>query len=484
MKELFLFVRPPRPVWPFNGPSTAFWPPLAFASLAAALRDRVADIDVRILDCLSPRYVGIGEEAVSAVEGLRLARAAKALEATVIAGGCTFGNIAREVLSTGAVDVVVRGEGEDTICEAVEALRGPRREDALSRVRGISYLRGGEPTDNDARPLIDDLDRLPMPAYDLLPMSRYGRGSRNHPDLATIEHGRGCANSCGYCVLWRQMAREGRSGPEACFRTKSPERVMEEIRVLRARYGRKYLAWVDPCFNADAGFLEGLARLMRKEQIRIGQSAWVRADCLARDERSGLLGEIVETGLNEVFIGIERSDEEGLTALGRSGGNAGLDILPVISRKYPSLYLVGSFIYGLPGDSKATVRAMRDATIDLNIDMAFYIPLTRLPGTPSWDPAIWDSDAKGLRGMNFLTTGDHDAEVERITRELALSFLTDWRPKRIGYVARTLFARDARKRRMSQRLFLRGGIFALRQAFMSSKYGNGAAMPLPKWYNK
>jgi hypothetical protein len=36
--DLFLFVRPPRPMWPFNGPGSAFWPPLAFASLAAALR--------------------------------------------------------------------------------------------------------------------------------------------------------------------------------------------------------------------------------------------------------------------------------------------------------------------------------------------------------------------------------------------------------------------------------------------------------------
>lgn len=50
MKPLFLFVRPPRPLWPFNGPSTAFWPPLAFASMAAALRERVPDLRISILD--------------------------------------------------------------------------------------------------------------------------------------------------------------------------------------------------------------------------------------------------------------------------------------------------------------------------------------------------------------------------------------------------------------------------------------------------
>ena len=50
MNELFLFVRPPRPLWPFNGPASAFWPPLAFASLAAALRAERADLRVAILD--------------------------------------------------------------------------------------------------------------------------------------------------------------------------------------------------------------------------------------------------------------------------------------------------------------------------------------------------------------------------------------------------------------------------------------------------
>ena len=104
MNELFLFVRPPRPLWPLNSPSSAFWPPLAFASMAAMLRERLPDLWVEILDAPAlemgwrtltaemqrrrPAFVGIGEEAVSCVEGLRLARLAKDCGAKVIAGGC------------------------------------------------------------------------------------------------------------------------------------------------------------------------------------------------------------------------------------------------------------------------------------------------------------------------------------------------------------------------------------------------------------
>ncbi len=216
MKELFLFVRPPRALWLFNGPSSAFWPPLAFASLGAALRESVNDIEVAILDCpavemgwktlakeladRAPTYVAIGEEAVSAAEGLRLAEMAKRLGSTVIAGGCTFGNLPSEVLSTGLVDVVVRGEGERTIVELVGALRQEKHADALALVRGIAFRRETEVVVTPPRLLIEDLDTLPMPAWDLLPMDAYGRRSRNHPSLATIEHGRGCVGSCNYCV--------------------------------------------------------------------------------------------------------------------------------------------------------------------------------------------------------------------------------------------------------------------------------------------
>jgi anaerobic magnesium-protoporphyrin IX monomethyl ester cyclase len=157
MKQMLLFLRPPRPLWPFNGPGSAFWPPLAFASMAAALRQAISDLQVAILDSpalemgwkslttemrrLRPNYVGIGEEAVSCAEGLRAARLAKECGATVIAGGCFFGNVAEEVLATGQVDVVVHGEGENTIVELVNALRDGTVE-SIRKVKGISFRSG------------------------------------------------------------------------------------------------------------------------------------------------------------------------------------------------------------------------------------------------------------------------------------------------------------------------------------------------------
>jgi radical SAM superfamily enzyme YgiQ (UPF0313 family) len=490
VRETFLFVRPPRAMWPFNGPSTAFWPPLAFASLAAALRDNVPDLDVRIIDCPAekigwktltreleksrPSYVGIGEEAVSAAEGLRLAEIAHGLGAAVIAGGCTFGNLASEVLASGLVDVVARGEGERTIVEVVEALRQPSPAECLARVDGITFRRDDKTVTTPDRELIDNLDDLPMPAYDLLPVAQYGKGSLNHPNLASIEHSRGCVGDCAYCVLWRQMADGGR----ARCRTKSVERAIEEVRVLTRQYGRRYLAWVDPCFNADGRWCGEFAERMLREDLAVGQSAWVRPDRLLADENEGRLGRMVESGLNEIFVGVERADDESIGELGRRGNGAARKIMPLIARKYPSLYTVGSFIYGLPGDSWRTVKAMRDETFALVLDMAFYIPLTGLPGTAFWRDESWSGGGRGLSGMDFLTSPD--ARVSRLTRMLALSFLVDWRPSRVAYTWRTLLTADKRKRRMSRRLFARGASYAVR---MLSGGGRSGAMIHPAWYD-
>ena len=68
-----------------------------------------------------------------------------------------------------------------------------------------------------------------MPAWDLLPMHRYGAGSRNHPGLAAIEASRGCFDSCEYCVLWRQMGKFVAEQTRPYVRTKSVARLLPGV---------------------------------------------------------------------------------------------------------------------------------------------------------------------------------------------------------------------------------------------------------------
>ena len=538
MKELFLFVRPPRPLWPFNGPSMSFWPPLAFASLAGALREALPDLRVAILDApvlhmgwrtleceirrFQPAYVGLGEEAVSCIEGLRLARLANASGAYVIAGGCFFGPVAPEVLATGWVDIVVHGEGELTLDELVKALRSGAAED-LRQVQGISYDAGAatasfrlapgrvpaparipDPhlpsaqaclvaTSHDAdrevvftgpRPLIPDLDRLPFPAYDLLPVDRYGGRSRNHPRFAAIELSRGCLDACSFCVLWRQMGHFQGSRVMPRLRAKSPERLIEEVRRLARRFGRGYLGWVDPCFNADPQVPAQLAERMLRENLRLGQSAWVRADGLLRDEASGALETCVAAGLNEVYAGVERPDTAGMEALHK---REDLDqcrrAFRMLAEKYPQVFIVGSFIYGLPGDTPDTVRRVFRLSLELDLDKAFFIPLTPLPGTPFWRQELWDATGRRFRAFSFLPRPTATSHFPELDRALLACVVRDWRPSRIGGYCRGLFHSTPRKRRLTWRMFLRSTRFVLRlicQSFLG--VGPPHGMLMPKWY--
>jgi radical SAM superfamily enzyme YgiQ (UPF0313 family) len=497
MKPLFLFVRPPRPLWPLNGPSTAFWPPLAFASLAAALREGVPGLRVAIIDApalsmgwaslaqllrtLGPDYVCIGEEAVSCVEGIRISKLARQLGAKVIGGGCFFSHTASEVLRSGLADVVVHGEGEQTIVELAQAL-AEKDSNALRSVAGISFRDGEEIVFTGRRELLPDLDLLPFPAYDLLPMEKYGSWSRHHPQFASIESGRGCSHGCQFCVLWRQMGRfnSGRCVP--CLRVKSPERLLEEVRILMGKFGRRYLGWVDPCFNADPHLHARLAELLLREDRVIGQSAWVRADYLLRDDISGALKLCYDSGLNEAYIGIERMECTDLERLGKGNlnGEAALAVR-LLRTYYPRVFTFGSFIYGLPSDTPESVRALFRAAQQLPLDQMLFIPFTPLPGTPFWESGMWDSTGEKFRSFDFMPHAGSKDDPTELSSEIARSYLFDWSPKRIGRMVERLMDRDSRRRGITWNL-LRRSLPVMVSAAHQRSTRTSCGMIFPAWY--
>ncbi len=497
MKPLFLFVRPPRPLWPFNGPSTAFWPPLAFASLAAALREHVPGLRVAILDApalsmgwstltqhlrwLQPDYIGIGEEAVSCVEGLRLARLAKELGARVVAGGCFFSYVAPHVLATGLIDVVVHGEGELTIVELAQALQenDPK---ALRAVAGISFVDGEEVVFTGWRELLADLDCLPFPAYDLLPIKSYGDRSRNHPSLAAIELGRGCSHGCQFCVLWRQMGRYEADRQVPSLRVKSPERLLEEVRILMDQFQRQYLGWVDPCFNADPRTAARLSELLLRENRIIGQSAWVRADYVVRDDASGALKLCCQSGWNEAYLGIERLEPSELSRLGKGNLNGeATRALEILHTKHPDVVTVGSFIYGLSWDTPESVRSLFQSAERLPLDEIFFIPLTPLPGTPYWKPQMWDATGKKFRTFDFLPRPSSEETMAQFSSEIAWGYLFRWPRQRVYRMLAGLLARNPRRRSITRHISQRTIPVMFPGAFHRRCEAAGG-MFYPAWY--
>lgn len=502
------FVKTPRTIWPFNSETSAFWPPLGFASMAAVLRERMPQLDIRIVDCPTlkmgwrslerllrsapPDILCIGEETVSAHEALRLARLAKEIrpDTIVIAGGCYFAYAIEDSLRNHPIDFIVRSEGEESLHALVEEVH--KREPHPEQVLGIAYRDGAEVRLTPPRPLIEDLDSLPLPAYDLLPMERYGRGARNHPDLAAVEHSRGCIDACSFCILWKHMGEPTDGACRPRLRTKSGARSFEEVRLLVERYGRKTLGWVDPSWNADPEWSAEFCRLMLRSNLRVMSSAWMRADCVVRDEKLGILRQQVKAGLRRAIIGVERVRDADLHAFGKHNNSWDVttEAFRILRRNYPEVDTIGTFMYGTWDETEESMAELLDHAAAQLMDYSFFIPVTPNPGTETREEALRRDaiETDDLRAYNFITPVMRSqrlsaAEMQDILHKHAALW---WLKDGARGIRNLLFERDARKRSV-RRSLLRHGLKVYWASIwnrLTRRDGRPAAhFIVPSWYD-
>jgi len=514
-----LLLRPPRYVWPFNSETSAFWQPLGLLCLAAAVRRDLPDVEIEVWDCpgektgwrtlqrrLAERPIdvlGIGEETVSAHEALRAARWVRQAwpACTVVAGGLYFPYVIAPTLRSGCVDAIVRGEGERTFVELLGHVGDRGR---WSEVPGLAFLDArGQVVLTPPRELIADMDSLPFPAYDLIDVRHYGRGSHNHPALVSVEHSRGCIDSCAFCILWRHMGQsaDGNGCVRPRIRTKGPERSFDEVRRLARDFGRRTFGWVDPTFNALPDWSDGFAeRMLRSELVdgrgraRTLHTAWLRADCVVRDEKLGVLDKLVRAGLHQVMIGVERDDDDGLAALNKHHNSLDVcrEAFALFREKYPQVYTIGTMIFGLPHDRLSDLKRLYARQYELGMDYCFLMPLTPNPGTAVADDAARSGHlANGdLASYNFHTPVCRTdtlslRELEGLYWRLMLS--PDRR--RLGRAARQLLTeRDPRKRRVHRALLGRGTTIAAQSLARAVLHPRNRQPTLysrkPPWYDK
>jgi len=402
-----LFVRPPRYRWPFHSEKSSFWQPLGFASMAAVLRANIDGLDIKIMDCPVLKYgwettraviarekpdvLCVGEETVSAHEAIKLVKFTKETfpDCVVIAGGSHFPYMIEHTLKNFPFDYIVRFEGELTLLELIKSLKQNPKPDVktLKKIKGISFMHNNKIIDTELRPLLD-MEKLPMPAYDLLPMELYGKGAQSHPDMVAIEHSRGCNCSCNFCILWKQFGKidmkTGKINP--CYRTKSPKKTVEEVLYLDDKYKRKTFCWVDPTWNVDAKWNKEFSELMIKEKLDINHSVWMRADYLVRDEQKGIFARQVNAGIKQVMIGVERTDNDDLAYLEKKGYSFETTKKAFeIVRRYPHVLSVASYIYGIPNETKESMKRFYDLLKEIPFDIGLSIPLTPNPGTKFFD---------------------------------------------------------------------------------------------------
>ncbi len=407
-----LLVQPPRKYWPFTSEGDNFLLQQALPALAAPLID--AGFDVHVIDCmplhigwrsladtikrLDPDVICCGENhALYASEALRFFRLCRevAPRAKTLAGGGHFTNLAhRYVNGQSPIDAICIGEGEITIVEVCREWANAQPD--LAKVDGLAWWDGEKMVRNRPRKLVHDLDTLPLPAYDLLPMHLYGKSRYLFsPGGTTIHHSRGCVSKCSFCAWWTVMADRkyddsGKAQLSPRWRSKSVGRVMEEIEILYHRHGKRSYVWVDESWNIDPRFNDQFADAMMKSGMRTKWFAFMRADCIVRDEKKGILEKLVRAGLSHILIGVERAEDDSLTLLDKRfyTGGVAREALDIFKRRYPEVFVQATFIVGVKEESPESLKKQVAMAKELDVDFPAFHPITPVPGTPIYDEAL------------------------------------------------------------------------------------------------
>ncbi|MDO8489096.1 MAG: radical SAM protein [Candidatus Omnitrophota bacterium] len=412
MKKILL-IRPPRFLWPFINESDNFLLPLGLPSIAGAIRKKFPDIEIKIIDCPPLKIgwvslskilkeenadmVGAAEEALYYHEAVRLFNLVKEINPAVItvAGGHFFSWMVDYSLTDFPIDFIVRFEGEETIVELIKALNEKKD---LSQVKGIAYKNNGQIIRTPSRPLIEDLDTLALPAFDLMPMGKYSPFGYLWPQSVTLEHSRGCIDRCNFCSLWTFWGQQLKTDIEKGqldvvprYRTKSVERTLEEVDIIYKKYNRKYIIWADPTFNVDSkwtnDFCDGLLKRNYKD---LHWWAFLRADYLLRDEKLGILKKMVRAGLTHPLIGVERGCTEDLRKIRKSVYTRDLvkEVFLILKNKYPQVFRQGTFITCLPFDTRESMLDLVKYAVEIDIDYPAFHPVAPVPGTFLYQEAL------------------------------------------------------------------------------------------------
>jgi anaerobic magnesium-protoporphyrin IX monomethyl ester cyclase len=365
-----LLIQPPYPFSEFPKPSSALM------SLGTILRREGNEIEV--LDLLSTRYstdkidrrlarfkpdvIGVTSVTMNfplAVQTLQYCKR-KVPEAVAVMGGPHVTFTDEETLRNyPEVDIIVRGEGEETTRELVRALE---RGESLENVRGLSYRRNGETVKTGDRPFISDLDALPMPDRTLFPLSRYL--AMRVP--VSVLSSRGCPMDCSFCVGHRMTGRKGR------FR--NPLKVVDEIEAARG-LGFEEVCIDDDLFTRKRSHVFPICDEILRRGLKMNLYLFARVDTV--DE--SLLKKLREAGCRMICFGLESGNQKVLD-LAHKRATLEKARHAVALCKQVGISPLGSFILGLPGETRETMEETISFAQGLGIPYGFHL-LSPFPGT-------------------------------------------------------------------------------------------------------
>ena len=275
---------------------------------------------------------------------------------------------------TGA-DVVVMGEGEETTVELFEAFE---KKQSLSGILGIAWKDGNAVNINPRRGVIEDVDSIAWPAYDLFPIENYRMmrepGCENSDFLLPMMSGRGCTFKCTFCY---------RMDPG--FRARSTDSIIEEMKYLQKDFGISYIVFSDDLLMCSTPRTVEVCEAIIKSGLKIKWNCSGRLNYAKPD----VLQLMKDAGCVFINYGIESVDNEVLKTM-KKGLNYDQIIAGVSATRDLDIHAGLNIIFGNPGDTADTLQRSVDFLKEYNDggQQRTIRPVTPYPGSPLFFEAV------------------------------------------------------------------------------------------------
>lgn len=430
-------------------------PPIGLGYLASYIKNKIINIDIKILDCLKEKYnyedfkkyiikekpnlVGLTAFTMEINSALKCAEIIKDIDKNIIIviGGAHVSNAPGEILKNENVDFIFRGESEISFYEFVKEIYDKNN---FSKIPNLGYKKDGKIILNEIK-LPEDLDVLPFPDYDLMKFSEYPKMyfMKNYPS-GPILTSRGCPFSCTFCSAKKLSGKK--------FRYRNPENIINEIKYLKERYNIKEFEIWDDNFTLNRERAIAFCDLLIKENMNL--EWWCPNGLRIETLNEELLKKMKESGCYAMAVGIESGSERIQKDMKKNLDlNKAREIIELADKI--GIRVQGFFILGYPTETKEDIIKTINFALKLPLKRASFHIFQPLVGSDIYNSLREEKKLSNLNSSecnyakaNILPPGFKNLrELKNLQKKAILKFYL--RPKILYQFTRENLSKDQMK---------------------------------------
>ena len=298
-------------------------------------------------------------------------------------------------------DFIVTGEGEITLKELIGKISAGNTD--LESTDGIIYRQGNRTVVNRRRVVLGELDTLPPPAWDLVDTTAYQNRwlHRSGYFSLNVSTTRGCPFKCNWCAKPIYGNR---------YNVHSPQRVVEELRMLKEKFSASHFWVTDDIFGLKPGWINTFSEIIQREKLEVKFKIQSRVDLLLQEQN---ISSLAKAGCETVWVGAESGSQKILDAMDKGTTVEQIHEATRLLKKH-GIRAAFFLQFGYPGETREDIQQTIDMVMELMPDDIGVSVSYPLPGTKFYDrvkdeltaKANWtDSDELAMMFRNQFPSG-------------------------------------------------------------------------------